>query len=79
MKKECGFTLSELMIVVAVLSAIAIPIYSDNVRKTEVQEAVDTTGAMKDGINTYLQGGMDWVPPSRRPGQSSDRPVAVAI
>jgi prepilin-type N-terminal cleavage/methylation domain-containing protein len=64
MKKECGFTLSELMIVAAVLSAIAIPIYSDNVRKTKLQEAVDTTGAIKDEINTYtFRGGWIGCPP----------------
>ena len=57
MKKECGFTLIELMMVVTIigiLSALAVPMYSDNVRKTKVQEAVDTIGAMKDEIGTYV-------------------------
>lgn len=57
MKKQEGFTLTELMIVVAivaVLSAIAIPMYADNVRKSKVQEAVDTIGAIKDEINGYV-------------------------
>jgi prepilin-type N-terminal cleavage/methylation domain-containing protein len=57
MKKEYGFTLTELMVVVAivaVLSAIAIPMYMDNVNKSKVQEAVDTIGAIKDEIGSYV-------------------------
>ena len=55
MKAESGFTLTELMVVVAIvaiLSAVAIPMYTDNVKKTRVQEAVDTIGAIKDEITT---------------------------
>jgi prepilin-type N-terminal cleavage/methylation domain-containing protein len=57
MTKQRGFTLTELMAVVAivaVLSAIAIPMYADNVRKSKVQEAVDTIGAIKDEIGGYV-------------------------
>ena len=53
MKAERGFTLTELMVVVAIvaiLSSVAIPMYRDNVRKTRVQQAVDTIGAIKDEI-----------------------------
>jgi prepilin-type N-terminal cleavage/methylation domain-containing protein len=57
MKKEFGFTLIEVLMVVTIigiLSALAVPMYADNVRKTRVQEAVDTIGAMKDEIGTYV-------------------------
>lgn len=57
MKKEYGFTLIELLMVVTIigiLSALAVPMYTDNVRKTKVQEAVDTIGAIKDEIGTYV-------------------------
>ncbi len=57
MKQECGFTLIELLMVVTIigiLSALAVPMYTDNVRKTKVQEAVDTIGAIKDEIGTYI-------------------------
>lgn len=57
MKRELGFTFIELLIVVTiigVLSAIAIPMYRDNVRRSKVGEAVDTIGAMKDEIGTYV-------------------------
>lgn len=75
MKKECGFTLTELMVVVAivaVLSAIAIPMYMNNVRKPKVQEAVDTIGAIKDEISTYVPNKGDFPPQCRNHGQILD-------
>jgi type IV pilus assembly protein PilE len=52
MKKMTGFTLIELMIVtaiVAVLAAIAVPMYQDSVKKSRRAEAVSalTTGAQR--------------------------------
>jgi prepilin-type N-terminal cleavage/methylation domain-containing protein len=50
MRKEWGFTLIELMMVVtimSILSALALPMYADKVRKTRVQEAVDTIGPIR--------------------------------
>ena len=53
MRNRKGFTLIELMIVVAIigiLAAIAIPMYNANVNKAKLQEATDTLGALKDEV-----------------------------
>ena len=53
MRKKKGFTLIELMIVVAIiglLAGIGIPMYSANVNKAKLEEAVDTLGAIKDEV-----------------------------
>ena len=52
-RNKKGFTLIELMIVVAIigiLAAIAIPMYNANVNKAKLQEATDTLGALKDEV-----------------------------
>jgi len=53
MMNKKGFTLIELMIVVAIigiLAAIAIPMYNSNMNRARMQEAVDTLGALKDEV-----------------------------
>ena len=53
MRNRKGFTLIELMIVVAIigiLAAIAIPMYNANVNRARLQEATDTLGAIKDEV-----------------------------
>jgi prepilin-type N-terminal cleavage/methylation domain-containing protein len=72
MKRKCGFTLTELMVVVAIaaiLSATAIPMYMNNVRKSKVQGAVDTIGAVKDGITGYMSEKSSLPPPCNNHGQ----------
>ncbi|PSU38666.1 pilin [Photobacterium phosphoreum] len=57
MNKQQGFTLIELMIVVAVigvLSAIAIPAYQDYVKKGALGSALATATAMKTPVEQYI-------------------------
>ncbi|EGQ9974644.1 prepilin-type N-terminal cleavage/methylation domain-containing protein [Vibrio vulnificus] len=57
-KKQQGFTLIELMIVVAiigVLAAVAIPAYQNYVQKTEVASASATVRGLLTNIDMYQQ------------------------
>ena len=52
-----GFTLIELMIVVAIvgiLAAIAIPAYSDYIIRSKVSEAVASLGACKTSVSEFI-------------------------
>ena len=56
MKKQQGFTLIELMIVVAIvaiLAAIALPAYQDYMKRSKVSEAVAALGACKTSVAEY--------------------------
>jgi type IV pilus assembly protein PilA len=57
MKNQKGFTLIELMIVVAIigiLAAVAIPAYTDYMKRGKVSEAVQLTGGTKTPIEEYI-------------------------
>ena len=56
MKKQQGFTLIELMIVVAIiaiLAAIALPAYSDYTKKSKVSEVVLAASAVRTAVAEY--------------------------
>ncbi|HHQ4756616.1 TPA: prepilin-type N-terminal cleavage/methylation domain-containing protein [Aeromonas hydrophila] len=60
MKKQSGFTLIELMIVVAIvaiLAAIALPAYQTYTKKAKFTEVVAATGAAKTAIEVCSQSG----------------------
>ena len=60
MNAQKGFTLIELMIVVAIigiLAAIAIPAYQDYTARSQLSEGVSLAGGLKTQINDSLQNG----------------------
>ncbi|MDR9425099.1 MAG: pilin [Marinobacter sp.] len=59
-RKNAGFTLIELMIVVAivgVLSAIAIPAYQDYIAKTQVTQVVSEISGLRIAYESAITGG----------------------
>ncbi len=66
MQRPTGFTLIELMVavaIIAVLAAIAIPNYSDYVRRGKLQEATSNLLAMRTKMEQYFQDNRSYTTP----------------
>ena len=73
MRRCRGFTLIELMVtvaVVAILAAIAVPSYSEYVRRGRITEAISTLSSMRVKMEQYYQDNRNYDGACGAPGSS---------
>jgi len=82
MKNQKGFTLIELMIVIAIiaiLAAIALPAYSDYTKKAKVSEVILAASSVRTAVSEYAAGNGVLPPDGWTPEtQASDYVTSVA-
>ena len=81
MRRHQGFTLIELMIavaIVAILSAIAIPSYTEYVQRSRIIEATSTLSSMRVKMEQYFQDNRSYVNACTA-GTVAPTPVAVTL
>lgn len=79
MKNQKGFTLIELMIVIAIiaiLAAIALPAYSDYTKKAKVSEVILAASAVRTAVSEYAAGNGTLPPADWKPEQQVSKYVS---